>query len=103
MVQNPAHALDDGQSKAKARNGLTLVLKPLEFLEDGFAQMLGYSGAGVADLNEKGSLALPAPQHDAAFLGIFQGVRNEILQDAAQKLPVGANERGRAHNREGKP
>src|SRR3546814_17955151 len=55
----------------------------------------GDAGAGIVDLDAEGLAAAPGAEQDAAAVGILDGVRQQVLHDAAQELGVRAHD-GRA-------
>ncbi len=53
MIKDPADAFDNRQAQSKAMRFDVWVFEPLEFSEDQFLLLLGYTRAGIADLDFK--------------------------------------------------
>ncbi len=88
MIENAAHALDNGQAKTKAGR-VAVVVEALKFLEDHVTLVIGYSRSAVVHLDDQIAPTPAAAEHGAAFLlVIFERIRDEILKNPAQKLAV---------------
>jgi hypothetical protein len=92
MIENAAHALDNGKAEAETRRA-AVMLETLELLEDHVALVLGYSEAAVVNLDDQLVSAPAAAEHGAALLlVIFERIRNKVLQNPPQELSVGTDE-----------
>ena len=102
MVEHPAHAVGDGEPEPQSLLALLVaggLVQAAELLED--LRLLGfrYPRARVPHLDgEAPPLAAAAQQH-AAFLGVADGVGEEVLDDPAQHLGVAVDPgAGRYHH-----
>ena len=98
MIENAAHAFDNGKTKAKARR-VAVMIEALELLENHVALIIRNSRSAVVNLYDQIAPPPAATKYDAAFVPvIFERIRDEILKNPAQKLAVGPDQGGGWHN-----
>ena len=85
MAKLGAGAVHDGQAQPHAGAGRSRHAQTVELLKDALLFALGNTGASVPDLEPRAVVGLaPRPHDNAARFGIADGIRHEVLQDAAQ-------------------
>ena len=98
MVQHPRHALDDRQPEAEPARHLGGLVEALELLEDELLLRGRNAEAGVPDLQRDAGAAPPRAHQHAPARRVFDRIRDQVLQDAAQEPAVRAHGEGRRHD-----
>ena len=97
MPEKPPDPLDNTQSEAKTACDLGPLIKPLEFLEDGFALCRRNTDARIPYFDPDRFPRSPAPHQNATLGGVFDCVRDEVLDETPQEPPVRAHHEGGRH------
>ena len=91
MVEHPAQALDDREAEAEAARDPGALIEPLELLEHRPAPVVGDADAGVPHLDPERARPPPAADQHLALERILDGVRHQVLQEAAHQPAIGAD------------
>ena len=83
MPEKPPDPFDNTQSEAKTACDLGSLIKPLEFLEDGFALCCWNTDARIPYFDPDRFPRSPAPDQNAALGRIFDRVREQVLDETA--------------------
>ena len=103
QAQDPRDAIDDGEAEAQPLGLAGAFLQAGEFAEDRAQLLAGNADAGVEDLYFDQISAPPRPDEDAPVTGIFDGVRDQVLDQAAQQVAIGPDGKRRADDPEVEP
>ena len=97
MVEHARQPFDDRQAETEAAGDPGALFQAVKFLEDLAALGHGNTDAGVVDADlQRLSVAAATDQH-APARGIFDGVRDEVLQQPAQQRAVGLHRQRAGH------
>ena len=89
VLQHLGDAVDDGEAEPEAgRRLLIFGAASFELLEDELQLILRNADAGVPDFHDDAAAAPAAAQQHFPAARVAQGVRQEVLQDAAEKRRV---------------
>ena len=101
MAEDAGDALDDRQAEAEAGRLPRALLEPVKLVEHRALLMRRNADAGVVDVDAQTVAAAAAADQHAPRAGVLDGVRHEVLHEAAQQAPVRPHGERGAHEIEG--
>src|SRR6185437_8689799 len=97
-IEHAGDALDDRQAEPNAARHAGALVEPVKLLEHRAPPRLRNTDAGVADVDAQPRTAAPAADQHAAGRRVFDGVRDEVLEEAPEQPAVGANGQRAGHD-----
>src|SRR6185312_6866623 len=97
VVEDARQALDDGKAKPQAARDPRALLQTVKFLENLAPLERGNADAGVVDANLEQTSAPAATDQHASMRGVFDGVGDEVLQQATQQQAIGFDRKRAGH------
>ena len=94
-ARNP---IDDRKPQTEALRLPKSIVEPHELAENRRQLVRGNADARIDDLELRATIAAADANKDRTGAGIFDGVGDEVLDQAAQQVPVGPDNERRRHD-----
>src|SRR4029077_3293668 len=102
-IEDPRHALDDRKAEAQSTRDPGALIKSAKFDENVTPLRFRDTNAGIVDIDTQ-VLATPSTaDQDPSLRGVFDGVRDQVLDQTTQQPPIGADDQSTGHKREFEP